>query len=386
MSKKHAKRYLMLLMAVGVIAVSLSGGGTFASFNAEVANKNNTFVTGTLYLHQTASGTCTSESSQSNSNLNTSGVHLGDQCDVLFSGVSSTGYDQIGLDMKDAGTLDGDGLRIAFGNQSDGFAQTGCVSSVDYEAVGAVAATNGFHVTGAGDPDPGPADYTDIQSGDHVDSIELTSALGISLYNGATIRVVDGGNVQDFTTTAIVSPTDTTIPVDDTNATTVALNHSDVIKYSPQFTGGGGNLCDELKLQMVEVASAADYGDVTFASSTGDSSSTDSDSTCVFDGAASPVTNGNNGCSDSDTSALSNLSNYPTFTNGILSLSDLSTSLGGNWDGGTPRDATPNGNGMDAGTHRYLVLILYVDPAADNSVQGLKATFDLVWHMNQFTT
>jgi hypothetical protein len=41
---------------------------------------------------------------------------------------------------------------------------------------------------------------------------------------------------------------------------------------------------------------------------------------------------------------------------------------------------------MDTQTHRYLVVICYVDPSAGNDVQGLQAEFDLVWHMNQFTT
>lgn len=383
MSRKHVKQYLMLLLAVGVIAVSLSGGGTFATFNAEVANRNNTFVTGTLYLHQTATNTCTSESSSSNSNLNTSGIHLGDACDILFSGVSSSGYQTIGLDMKDAGTLDGDGLRIAFGNTSNGFAQTGCVSSVDYETVGTVAASNGFTTVSPGGL------QTTANNGDTINAIHLTSALGISLYLGAQVELQNGSNqTQVFTTTAIVSPTATTIPV--TNPTTITaaagFTGGDAVKYSPQFSGGGGNLCSELKLQMVEVGSASDYTDVTFASSTGNSASTDPDSECVYDGNASPTTNANFGCDDSNTSALNTLANYPSFTGGTLSLRDLSTSLGAPWDSGTPRDPSPNGNGMDAGTHRYLVLILYVDPAADNSVQGLKATFDLVWHMNQFTT
>jgi predicted ribosomally synthesized peptide with SipW-like signal peptide len=378
MSRKHVKQYLMLLLAVGVIAVSLSGGGTFATFNAEVANPNNTFVTGTLYLHQTKSGTCTSESAQSNSNLNNNsagGVHLGDACDILFSGVSSTGYQQIGLDMKDAGTLDGDGLRISLGNTSNGFAQTGCVSTVDYEQVGTVAATAGFTTISPGGL------QNSVAQNDTISSIHLTSALGISLYNGAQIELQNGtSQTQLFTTTAIVSPTATTIPV--TNPTTITpsggFTGGDAIKYSPQFSGGGGNLCSELKLQMVEVGSASNYSDVTFASSTGTSTSADPDSTCVF---GTPT---GTGCSDGVT--LSTLSNYPTFTNGTLTLTDLSASLGAPWDGGSPRDPSPNGVGMDAGTHRYLVLILYVDPSADNSVQGLKATFDVVWHMNQFTT
>src|SRR5579862_4890880 len=122
MSTKRLKQYSMLLLAIGVIAVSLSGGGTFATFNAQVANRNNTFATGTLYLHQTATNTCTSESSSSNANWGVGGAaHIGDACDILFSGISPQGYDQLGLDMKNAGTLNGIGLDLALGNTSDGF-------------------------------------------------------------------------------------------------------------------------------------------------------------------------------------------------------------------------------------------------------------------------
>jgi predicted ribosomally synthesized peptide with SipW-like signal peptide len=378
MSRKHAKRYLMLLMAVGVIAVSLSGAGTFASFNAEVANRNNTFVTGTLYLHQTASGTCTSESSSSNANLNTSGIHNGDQCDTLFTGVSANGYDQLGLDMKDAGTLNGDGLRISLGNTANGFTQTGCVSSVDFEQVGSVAATNGFTASGGTD---GAGTFTDASAGDTITQIDLTSALGISLYSGAQFEITHAGFTETFTTTGVVAPTDTSIPVV-SHTTTHALVHSDPVKYSPQFSGGGSNLCDDLKLQIVEVGGAANYTDVSFASSTGISTSADPNSTCVL---GTPT---GTGCSDGvPLSGVGSLSNYPAFTNGILSLTDLSSPLNTPWDNNvTPRDPSPNGTGMDTQTHRYLVVICYVDPSAGNDVQGLQAEFDLVWHMNQFTT
>ncbi len=39
MAKTKLKRYLMLLAALGLVAIAAGGGGgTFASFNAEVAN------------------------------------------------------------------------------------------------------------------------------------------------------------------------------------------------------------------------------------------------------------------------------------------------------------------------------------------------------------
>ncbi|HTR32424.1 MAG TPA: hypothetical protein VMH47_00975 [Gaiellaceae bacterium] len=65
---KNVKRYLMLLMALGLIAIAANGSGTFASFDAEVTNPGNTFETGYLYLHQTQDGSqaCNSETDTTN--------------------------------------------------------------------------------------------------------------------------------------------------------------------------------------------------------------------------------------------------------------------------------------------------------------------------------
>ena len=74
-----AKRYLMLLAALGVIAVVAGGSsGTFAGFNAEVSNNNNFFATGTLFLHQQKIGgnLCRSEDNANNQNVT---------CDVLIN-------------------------------------------------------------------------------------------------------------------------------------------------------------------------------------------------------------------------------------------------------------------------------------------------------------
>ena len=79
MNRKRVKQYLMLLLAVGVIAVVASGSGTFASFTAETQNDNNTFATGTLFLHNTTDGTtCTSESGNSN-------LQVSPACASIFS-------------------------------------------------------------------------------------------------------------------------------------------------------------------------------------------------------------------------------------------------------------------------------------------------------------
>jgi hypothetical protein len=79
---RKAKRYLMLLAAIGLVAVVVGGGsGTFAGFNAQITNNGNYIATGTLFLHQKA-GTgniCKSEGVADN---NTSNVI---DCGALFT-------------------------------------------------------------------------------------------------------------------------------------------------------------------------------------------------------------------------------------------------------------------------------------------------------------
>lgn len=350
MSRKHVKQYLMLLLAVGVIAVSLSGGGTFASFTAQVANAGNTFVTGTLYLHETDTNTCTSESSPNNANLlNGSGVNIGDACDILFTG--TPGNQLVGLDMKNAGSLDGKDLGIAFGDgATNGFTYTGCVSSLSYTNIDTLNAA--------------------LTSGNAVTTISLASPLAISLYNGAQVRLNDGTHTQIFTTNAIAHVGDTSISVVSQNANFSYTTSSPTtnIQYSPQFGGGSGNLCSSLKLEIVEVPTAGDMANVTIDSS-GNTASPAAGSKCVLGGA----TNGNGGCNFASASSLTTLATaatYPTFSN---------LSLVSNPGGADPNSLT----GLDAGQHRYIVLALVLDPSAGNSVQGLQAAFDLAWNMDQ---
>lgn len=68
MSRTKAKRYLVLLAAVGLVAAALGGTGTFASFTAQTTNANNVFATGTLLLSNTigTGSPCHSESNASN--------------------------------------------------------------------------------------------------------------------------------------------------------------------------------------------------------------------------------------------------------------------------------------------------------------------------------
>jgi predicted ribosomally synthesized peptide with SipW-like signal peptide len=74
-----AKRYLMLLVAVGLIAVAAGGSGTFASFTAQATQSGNTFETGSLILSETSNAETACFSSAGTDNVN-------DSCSAIFTG------------------------------------------------------------------------------------------------------------------------------------------------------------------------------------------------------------------------------------------------------------------------------------------------------------
>lgn len=133
MSKK-TKRYLMLLVAVGLIAVAAGGSGTFASFNAETSNTGNTFASGTLLLHNNGgTTTCTSEADSGNLNVTSP-----TGCDTLFTYPSITPGTlyTANLKLSNAGTLDASGIKFALGS-------TGCVEAKPTIATNGAALTSG---------------------------------------------------------------------------------------------------------------------------------------------------------------------------------------------------------------------------------------------------
>jgi predicted ribosomally synthesized peptide with SipW-like signal peptide len=105
MSKK-TKRYLMLLVAVGLIAVAAGGSGTFATFNAEVTNTGNTFASGTLFLHDTPNGgtVCKSEDDLTNNTYSS--------CTFLFNADLSAGSQTATLALNNPGTIAGSALTF----------------------------------------------------------------------------------------------------------------------------------------------------------------------------------------------------------------------------------------------------------------------------------
>lgn len=217
MLSKNMKRYLMLLMAVGLVAIAAGGGsGTFAGFNAEVANQGNYIQTGTLFLHDTANGvTCSSESASNNANIGT-----GDSCSTIFSATladdSTTTYYAVAF--KNAGTLNASGIKV--------YSPGGCASAA---ASSLTAAT----VNGG-------------QSGTQTSITVNAATYGVP--SGSTITI----GSQTFTTTAVVRPGDTSIAI--SSATfSPALTNGQSVTYSPSF--GAGNLCSSLDIGINELSS-----------------------------------------------------------------------------------------------------------------------------------
>ena len=109
MSRTNLKRYLMLLAAIGLVAIASGGGsGTFASFNAEVQNNGNVFATGALFLHDHPFGgnLCKSELN------NTTNVNI--NCDVILdqtdAATNTTYHGKIAI--SNAGTINGNPLTL----------------------------------------------------------------------------------------------------------------------------------------------------------------------------------------------------------------------------------------------------------------------------------
>lgn len=245
MSKK-TKRYLMLLAAVGLIAVAAGGSGTFATFSAETANNDNYFATGTLFLHATSNGTtCTSEAATDNVNI----TNIGGGCNALFAVnlQSGTGTQYAALTLKNAGSVPADGIK--FYSPSPG-----CVSAPQLLTNSTLSAP----ITTAG----------------AITSLPV-NALTYGLQAGATVTLDDGVNTDTFTTSAAVAAGATSIPV---TSQTPAFNFASGttnVKSAPSF--GSGNLCTGLQVAIVETTSA-----LTYASAVECAFGNDAGSTCTF--------------------------------------------------------------------------------------------------------
>ena len=221
MSKK-VKRYLMLLTAIGVLAVVVGGGsGTFAGFNAEVANTGNYFATGTMFLHATKQGgtACKSEVDSGNTNiLSTNG------CQTLFnlSNVSAGHTATVNLELDNAGSIDASKIEFALGS-------TGCANGKS-----TITTTTGTVSSGA---------LTTIN----------VSALPYPLISGTSVTITDGTNSDTLTLAANAASGATSIDVTGSSATNTYTSGAK-IQYTATF--GTSNLCSNLPIYIQEMGSS----------------------------------------------------------------------------------------------------------------------------------
>jgi predicted ribosomally synthesized peptide with SipW-like signal peptide len=201
MSKK-TKRYLMLLVAVGLIAVAAGGAGTFASFSAETANTGNYFAAGTLFLHNTSGATtCTSEAASA-SNLNVSNSN---GCSTLFPNVSvKPGVTETApLTLANAGTLNASGIKFALGSA--------CTDAKPTIATLGTALTNAVPVPGTItltnlNQDLLAGTQIQLHEGIHAQTLTVTAFAAAAPAGPQTVSVTSAGNANfAYTTAATVS-------------------------------------------------------------------------------------------------------------------------------------------------------------------------------------
>jgi hypothetical protein len=322
MSRKHTKRYLMLLAAVGLLAIGANGSGTFASFNAEVANSGNYFAAGTLLLHNTnGATTCTSESASDNLNVGT-----GDSCATLFTTLlgTSTAPQYAQLTLKNAGSLDASGIK---------FKLAATCSTVS-------PAVSNALLTG------GP-----LSTGGTISTINFSAGLTLAVKSGETLTLDDGSHTQDFVTTAAAGVGATSVAVTPLTPNFAYANGTSV-KSHPDFSANTANLCTALQVGVVET-------DASFHNAASPNQALG----CAYGFGVDVVTNG---CTFDTSKTLAGIGT--SFT--PLSLSSASV---GN-----------TGQLLSAGGTRYFLIgVKQPSLGLDNTYQNKKTTFGLVWHIDQ---
>jgi predicted ribosomally synthesized peptide with SipW-like signal peptide len=394
MSKK-TKRYLMLLVAVGLIAVAAGGSGTFASFNAETTNTGNTFATGTLILNDKGgTNTCTSASAVP-SNFNT-----GTDCDTLFNvnqfkaaNTTTSGSVTSATTSMAVGTINngviykGDTLQITDGTNTDTMTVTATTSATpilvdasglthSYSSGAKITDLNptflaNLTLTNAGSIDASgisykrggsvcSASYTEGHSTLDMGTVTPPSSSGTTLtfvsipvggfHSGDPVVVHEGVHYQTFVATGTSTGTTVAVTAQNWNfAYTTAA-----VVSGPEFAGGSPqNLCTGLKLSIVETGSGFDADMSTAAK-------------CATGNITNPVAT--NACDLSGGTALSALT---------TNLTSLILSTGGGLNN--------SGTLLSASGTRYLLLAVhYTGANFDNTFQNTKTTaFDLTWHIDQ---
>jgi predicted ribosomally synthesized peptide with SipW-like signal peptide len=309
-------------MVVGLVSIAAGGGGTFASFSAETTNAGNTFATGSLLLHDTTGGTtCTSESASTNLN---NGLN-GDTCHTIFS-VNATDshahYAQ--LTLQNAGSLDASDIKFALASA--------CTNAKVYES----------NTTLAGDATAGDT------------SITVATPMAIGINSGAWLYLSDGTNHEEVQVTGGpygLNPAGGTIALATPLVNSYAAATPTNVESSPQFSGGA-DLCGGLDFNITETDSG-------FTTTTQNDTGTTGALGCAY----GTATGGTDGCLFDNTSG-DTLATLPT---GSLNQTAL----------------TLNASPFGSGESRYFLLGIKPDSSFGNAYQDEKATFDLVWHIDQ---
>lgn len=368
MSRKRAKQYLMLLVAVAVIAIAMASGGTFASFNAETANPGNTFATGTLYLHDNVNNgatTCTSESATDNSNVPASvgGANPGDACDVMFN-VPSSQFAPNGILN---GSLSAGAITTIPVKGWDGLTSPGNIGLMFSIADGA---------------------EVEISQGGNKD---ICTANGAAAAGATSITVHSCTLGSSYTAGAIVSsPGPFIAHLTLNNAGTIdgkdlkfqlnSTSASDACKVTAG-PSGATTLCDHLGFDVVETDN---HFTATIDPTTGDITGAVG---CAYGSAnlngcnADPASYNLGGLAyragtspgwDSLTLGSGDGTNNTRDLTGVDSTVDHSTGSG----------YTQSGSGTVSGGARYFLVEIWPGNLTNNDM-GASTTFDLVWHMDQ---
>lgn len=387
MGRKRIKQYLLLLLAIGVIAVVASGSGTFASFNAEVTNGGNTFATGSLILNNThGTTTCTSAfGTGATSNQNQPSNGAGVDCGTLFNNVTfapthavangTNGASQITLTSISLNGViyNGDKLVIT-PTSGPAFTVTAANTTPVTTAttVALTAALTAPTFTGATVLDATPTSFADVtlQNAGTINANDITvkpsgctssygegsGTLGSpvtagqavtqvpfsgtgTFANGEPVVVSDGTNAQTFIATG--PPSLGNIPVQSGQNWNFSYVGTATVS-GPQFNGGSANnICGVLQLSITEETGPTLSSLLTNAVS------------CVYGGTTSPANT--NACD---------------LTAGTPLTSSIAAALGG---------------GLNAGASRYFELAVHVDGTSfDNTYQNTKTSaFSLTWHIDQ---
>jgi hypothetical protein len=389
MSRKHTKRYLMLLAAVGLLAIGANGSGTFASFNAEVANNGNTFATGTLFLHDTANGstTCASESATSNSNLGTP-FTADNGCAILFTAtlpnysttlsssltispattslpvnavsqipaagdelVLTSGIHTQKFYVTTAPSANASTIQVA--SQTANFAYPANSTTVVDDAhfarlelnnAGSLPASGIKFSLGSGGCSASSSYSTNNTVGTggtaiNGNSVPLGTALGAGIYlpSGSIVTISDGVSSETVNTTAAAGPDATSLSV-----TTLGFAHAAGTAITLAVSFGNTGFCS-LPISVVETGSSYAHDETNQALGCAYGQSNGQGYGCDFDGVSHQITS-------------------------------VGTSL---------RALTLANGQFASGEKRYFVIGVQAPTLSGNTYQNKQAKFDLVWHIDQ---